>query len=264
VKLTLLLFVNAAVSVAEESCRELGSACGEMAIADKVALSEINGLALRTTDQLSGTYQQLQEGMFSSMHHSFITPVICPWPEITCSGCQQCFIDAGSGASHLESVSALAKQINKITSDGYEQDAYQGAFPPSSACSTLQNVHFMMGLLQCKLIGLISFYWNVTDDNFDPGVIPEKVRLEMPAVAWYDDMRTPAAEILLAECRKQRDGLSGTQPPDADHALLESVEGANKGAFRNLLQNSQDMEFECLTFLNVMWTSKEALIGFQT
>jgi len=50
----------------------------------------------------------------------------------------------------------------------------------------------------------------------------------MPAVAWYNDMRTPAAEILLAECRKQRDGLSGTQSPHVDHAL-ESIEGANTG-----------------------------------
>ena len=62
-----------------------------------------------------------------------------------------------------------------------------------------------------------------------PGVIPDKVRLDMPADAWYDNMRTPAAEILLAECRKQRDGLPGTCSPDVDHALLESAEGANTG-----------------------------------
>lgn len=63
-------------------------------------------------------------------------------------------------------------------------------------------------------------------------MIPDKVRLDMPAVAWYDDMRTPAADILLAECRKQRDGLPGT--PNTDPALLESAEGANTGTFSSI------------------------------
>lgn len=64
----------------------------------------------------------------------------------------------------------------------------------------------------------------------DAGVIPDKVRLDMPAAAWYNDMRTPAAEILLAECRRQRDGPAEATSPDADHALLESLEDGNTGA----------------------------------
>ena len=44
----------AAVGVAEEGCRALGMACGGMTIADKAALSEISGLASRTTEHLSG------------------------------------------------------------------------------------------------------------------------------------------------------------------------------------------------------------------
>jgi len=65
-----LLYVNAAVSVAEGSCRALGAACGGVAVADKAALSDINGLALRTTDHLSGMQHPALDGVYKPMHHS--------------------------------------------------------------------------------------------------------------------------------------------------------------------------------------------------
>ena len=96
---------------------------------------------------------------------------------------------------------------------------------------SLSCAHKLISVTLCGCVRIISGdlqYW-IPNAVCAPGVIPDKVRLDMPAEAWYNDMRTPAAEILLAECRKQRDGLPGTSSPDADHALLESAEGANTG-----------------------------------
>ena len=104
--------------VAEEGRRVLGAACGEVAAADKAAMSAIRDLTSRTTDHLSGA---LRDHQCSTGH---LPLAILQHQEEFAATLD--VAGAGSGASHLESVSTLATHVHHTTSDSYEQDAHQG------------------------------------------------------------------------------------------------------------------------------------------
>ena len=57
----------------------------------------------------------------------------------------------------------------------------------------------------------------------------------MPPAQWYEQMRTPPAEFLLAEFRQQQEAVLEEQTSPQDNALLDSNEAkaaGNNGSFQ--------------------------------
>lgn len=62
-------------------------------------------------------------------------------------------------------------------------------------------------------------------------MLPEKGDLKLPEPLWYNEMKTPSEDYLLAEFRQERMAVDASSAP-ADHALMDSNEmkpGANAG-----------------------------------
>ena len=56
------------------------------------------------------------------------------------------------------------------------------------------------------------------------GMLPERGSLELPPAQWLEQMRTPPAEILLAEFRQQQGHAVEAQPDESGHVLMDSNE----------------------------------------
>ncbi len=56
------------------------------------------------------------------------------------------------------------------------------------------------------------------------GLLPDKGTLELPPAQWFEHMRTPPAEMLLAEFRQQQGEAVEPRPEEPAHILTDSNE----------------------------------------
>lgn len=78
--------------------------------------------------------------------------------------------------------------------------------------------------------------WTLTDSIAPAGAMPDKAAVEMPPENWCSEMCTPSAEILLAEFRRQREGLAGKQTSEDAQQSTEdpAAEGAKQAGTRHI------------------------------
>ena len=68
------------------------------------------------------------------------------------------------------------------------------------------------------------------------GLVPAKAAVKLPPPAWFEEMRTPSAEILLAEFRQHLDGVTAGDQTDTEMptacAPEKEAEGKSPSALR--------------------------------
>lgn len=78
------------------------------------------------------------------------------------------------------------------------------------------------------------------------GVAPAKAAVKLPPPAWFEEMRTPSAEVLLAEFRQHLDGAGDQADTDMPAACAPEAEA--EGEIPSLLSKMGPM-----ALVNARW-----------